>query len=69
MFLRPSQQRRIIVKAMRLDCKRLEAEGLMVENPFVNSANLGLVGDKKYVIEASWWRKWCDYVNFTQDPE
>ena len=19
------------------------------------------------MIEASWWRKWCDYVNFTQD--
>jgi hypothetical protein len=64
-FLRPSQQRRIIQKAMRLDCQRLELEGMVVENQFVNQANLGLVGEKKYVIEASWWRKWCDYVNFT----
>ena len=22
-------------------------------------------GDKCFVIEAAWWRKWCDYVNFT----
>ena len=30
----------------------------------VNKANLGKVGDKKYLIGASWWREWCDYVNF-----
>lgn len=48
-----------------MDCRRLEAEGVTVDNPFVNQANIGLIGDKKYVIEASWWRKWCDYVNFT----
>jgi hypothetical protein len=51
---------------MKLDAKRLSADGLVVENLFTNQANVGLLGDKKYVIEASWWRKWCDYVNFTQ---
>ena len=24
----------------------------------------GGVGDKRYLIAAQWWRKWCDYVNF-----
>lgn len=54
---------------MRLEGKRLEIEGILVENPYVNHANIGLAGDQKYVIEASWWRKWCDYVNFTQVNE
>ncbi len=22
------------------------------------------VGDKRYLISAKWWRKWCDYANF-----
>ena len=22
------------------------------------------VGDKRYLISAAWWRKWCDYANF-----
>jgi hypothetical protein len=25
------------------------------------------VGDKQYLVNASWWRKWCDYVNFSLD--
>lgn len=54
---------------MKLDAKRLYADGLTVENIFSNQANVGLLGDKKYVIEASWWRKWCDYVNFTQESD
>lgn len=29
-----------------------------------NKANQGKVGDKKYLIGASWWQQWCDYVNF-----
>lgn len=31
---------------------------------FVNQANLGIVGEKKYLISSQWWRKWCDYANF-----
>ena len=27
-------------------------------------ANFGCLGDKKFFISASWWSKWCDYVNF-----
>ena len=36
---------------------------------FMNRANFGYVGQKKYLIDAKWWRKWCDYTSFeTVDP-
>lgn len=30
-------------------------------------ANFGCLGDRKFLISASWWSKWCDYVNFNID--
>lgn len=36
---------------------------------FVNQANLGQISEKKFIIHASWWRKWCDYVNFSDFME
>jgi hypothetical protein len=27
------------------------------------------VGEKKFLINASWWRKWCDYVNLKCSEE
>ena len=36
-------------------------------NPFMNHPNFGVLGDKKFLISASWWAKWCDYVNYTID--
>ena len=27
-------------------------------------ANLGKLNEKKYIVNAVWWRQWCDYVNF-----
>ena len=30
-------------------------------------ADFGCLGDRKFLISASWWSKWCDYVNFTVD--
>ena len=38
-----------------------------VQNPFLLQANFGCLGDRKFLIGASWWSKWCDYVNFTTD--
>ena len=35
-FLKPSQQRRIIHKVMRLDAKRLCADGVTIDNLFTN---------------------------------
>ena len=28
------------------------------------SFSLGANGEKKFLISAKWWNKWCDYVNF-----
>jgi hypothetical protein len=40
---------------------------MMEENKcLMNKANFGVVGEKKYLISANWWREWCDYVNFDQ---
>eukprot|EP00357_Protocruzia_adherens_P011253 CAMPEP_0115028432 /NCGR_PEP_ID=MMETSP0216-20121206/36286_1 /TAXON_ID=223996 /ORGANISM="Protocruzia adherens, Strain Boccale" /LENGTH=825 /DNA_ID=CAMNT_0002404593 /DNA_START=663 /DNA_END=3140 /DNA_ORIENTATION=+ len=29
-----------------------------------NQSSRGRLGDPKYLINARWWRTWCDYVNF-----
>jgi len=31
---------------------------------FVNQSNIGDVGEKKFIVSAGWWRKWCDFANF-----
>ena len=31
---------------------------------FVNRANQGYIGQKKFLVDAKWWRKWCDYSSF-----
>lgn len=36
---------------------------------FVNQANIGFAGEKKFVISSQWWRKWCDYANFGETME
>ena len=27
-------------------------------------ASAGIVGDKRFLVNSIWWRKWCDFVNF-----
>ena len=31
---------------------------------FANKGNEGCPNEKKYIIDAKWWRKWCDYTGF-----
>lgn len=31
---------------------------------FVNRGEVGFLNEKKYIIDAKWWRKWCDYTSF-----
>ena len=38
-------------------------------NPFINQADFGTLGEKKFIIDAVWWRQWCDYVNFTPESD
>eukprot|EP00347_Sterkiella_histriomuscorum_P022613 403337823 len=54
-FLSSDHQRHVIHAIMN------EESGILV-----NKANQGKVGDKKYLVSSSWWRQWCDFVNFDQ---
>jgi hypothetical protein len=31
---------------------------------FVNKGNFGYPNERKHIIDANWWRKWCDYTGF-----
>lgn len=42
-----------------IQTKMMEENGCLI-----NKANHGSIGEKKYLISATWWREWCDYVNF-----
>ena len=40
---------------------------------FVNKGDAGHTNERKYIIDARWWRKWCDYTgleieNTNQSP-
>lgn len=30
----------------------------------MNKSNFGIPFQKKYIIDAKWWRSWCDYTSF-----
>ena len=32
----------------------------------INKGDRGLANQRKYIIDAKWWRKWCDYTGFNQ---
>ena len=31
---------------------------------FINKADKGFPNEKKYIIDAKWWRSWCDFAGF-----
>lgn len=31
---------------------------------FANRADIGYPNERKYIIDAKWWQKWCDYTDF-----
>jgi hypothetical protein len=31
---------------------------------YLNHGSSGYFGEKKYLVSASWWRKWSDFANF-----
>ena len=36
---------------------------------YVNKGSTGHPNEKKYIIDAKWWRKWCDFTGFDVDYE
>jgi hypothetical protein len=37
-----------------------------IDYDYVNKENRGRLNDKKYIIDAKWWRKWCDITGYGQ---
>lgn len=31
---------------------------------FMNKGDQGFPNERKYIIDAKWWRQWCDYTEF-----
>ena len=31
---------------------------------FTNKADYGFPNEKKFLIDAKWWQKWCDFTSF-----
>lgn len=31
---------------------------------YANKANYGIPFQRKFIIDAKWWRNWCDYTSF-----
>ncbi len=50
--------------------RNAKAYGIKDKNQiFLNQSNVGYIGEKKYIISAQWWHKWCDYANFGEIME
>ena len=30
----------------------------------MNKGDQGFPNERKYIVDAKWWRKWCDYTSF-----
>mmetsp|Transcript_1619 Transcript_1619/g.1554 ORF Transcript_1619/g.1554 Transcript_1619/m.1554 type:complete len:328 (+) Transcript_1619:1112-2095(+) len=33
-------------------------------NVFTNKGDQGFINERKYIIDAKWWQRWCDYTGF-----
>ena len=31
---------------------------------YANKGDKGYPGERKYIIDAKWWRNWCDFTEF-----
>jgi hypothetical protein len=55
--LYPNRQKDIIKNVM----KKEYGQDLKI---FANKADAGFPNERKYILDAKWWRKWCDYTGF-----
>ena len=59
----PEKQREIVMGVLResWELNPLEAP---TDGRSLLSSNLGAAGDTRFLVNAKWWNKWCDFVNF-----
>ena len=73
----PRDQRKIILECLRIDMNGLEQSTITVntqassKNPNAKPQEVTIKCSanklKRYIIDAKWWAKWCDYTNFDQN--
>lgn len=67
----PSDSQKNIIKSLMR--KHLEDIEQKTDLNFCgNKANSGHPNDRKYILDARWWRNWCDfsgYEQFEQEPK
>ena len=75
----PIEESRIAKECASTYCKKIKPERQMSlirdiliqensgdERIIMNKADRGVTHQRKYLIDAKWWRKWCDYSGFNQ---
>lgn len=72
----PKDQRRIILECLKIDTNNvneiaidLNTECPPLENVPIQTVRVKCSANKlkRYIIDAKWWSKWCDYTNFDQN--
>ena len=74
---KPIEESRIVKGCASTFCKKLKPERQMSlireiliqensgdERVIMNKADRGVTHQRKYLIDAKWWRNWCDYSGF-----
>ena len=44
-------------------------ENNMDDRIIMNKADRGTAHQRKYLVDAKWWRAWCDFTGFLQQTE
>lgn len=73
----PRDQRKIILECLRIDMNGLESSVIKLntkpdsKHPNLRPQEVSIKCSanklKRYIIDAKWWAKWCDYTNFDQN--
>lgn len=71
----PKDQRNIILECLRIDTNDIQTGSIFL-NMSDDPTNLNQLQEieikcsanklKRYIVDAKWWAKWCDYTNFDQ---
>jgi len=68
----PKEQRQIILECLRIEVNEIEQGQVAIfkgqtdlEQNFEIKSSFNKL--QRYIIDARWWAKWCDYCNFDQN--
>ena len=68
----PKDQRKIILECLRVDMNNIESGTVLIgtestATPMEVQVKCSINKLKRYIIDAKWWAKWCDFSNFDQN--